>query len=643
MTPTTRRPRLYRALVVLSLLFFATLYMRSIRLNLPYRYTVDEDYFYVSAMNIRNTGQQYNMLYPPLSSYLTALISIGMDAASGNTQYAGAAATSAPTYLAGRLSSAFFTVLCCAVMYVIGKRLHSPAAGLVMLWLFGSDLGVFGFSLQILGDAAAYLFMAISVYFALRGLQQPHNTGARWLSTIALIIGILGKYTIAPIGVFAGYLWLRRFIPSARRQAIVIGALIGMGILALIGIRTIGQPYKTAFEHAGFLFLFSAQIINPANLLSSLSALSDALSPVFLVTSVLLLAYALSRWRVFTAVQRGAYSLALIMVSSLLVIMSMTTMRYRDLFVLPFAMYIGWGFALAFLLSGGGRAGRIALLLAGLIIAAPAYTNDWYQSNLLRSGDTRLAASHWLETHVHRPSQLVKVYTVADYLPHINGYQGGYLGWTVVPSILDNTADQWWNKGIEYAITDARQPVDNWFDLATDRKRYTGFTLAYQTPADFSGLGPQVAIFYTFVIHHPVDVYWGNLAQIFGYNVDVQSVCAGFPLRLRDFIRPLHTTEIYYQTEISLIDPATGQAVYIQRQAPDLDQRPTNFWEQYELVFDDHALNIPVGLHSGRYELRLSLYEPYHRTEMTIFDAHQKPLGNSLSLGSIQVSSCAAF
>src|SRR5262245_52806238 len=118
--------RLYLSLVTASLLILAAVYIRTIKLDLPYRFHVDEDYFYTSAMYIRDHGTQFNMLYPPLSPYFTSLISLVMDSASGGQQYAGAVA--APTYLAGRLSSAFFMLLAGCILLQIGKRLHSPAA-----------------------------------------------------------------------------------------------------------------------------------------------------------------------------------------------------------------------------------------------------------------------------------------------------------------------------------------------------------------------------------------------------------------------------------------------------------------------------------------------------------------------------------
>jgi hypothetical protein len=68
--------RVYRLLLVLSLLVLAALSIRTIKLDLPYRYNGDEDYFYTSAMKIRGGESQIMSWYPPLSPYVTAAITL---------------------------------------------------------------------------------------------------------------------------------------------------------------------------------------------------------------------------------------------------------------------------------------------------------------------------------------------------------------------------------------------------------------------------------------------------------------------------------------------------------------------------------------------------------------------------------------
>jgi hypothetical protein len=271
-----------------------------------------------------------------------------------------------------------------------------------------------------------------------------------------------------------------------------------------------------------------------------------------------------------------------------------------------------------------------------LAIAAPNYIADFKESDYLRLGDGRVATSHWLESNVRVPSSLAEEYSVGDFLPHVSGYQGGSLGWTTVHSILEKTADQWWAQGVMYVIADSRTTTDSWFDPATDKSLLKGFTLAYESPQHVPG--PQMAIFYTFDIKVQADLHVGDFAQVFGYNVDKRQVCPGAQLPMRIFLRALRTTDIYYQTEITLRDAATGAIVFTQRQAPAMEQRPTTVWQRYELIFDDHWLNIPDNMPAGTYTLNFSVYEPYHGFRVNVSDRDNHPLGDTVALGQIQVS-----
>src|SRR5438477_3991466 len=102
--------RLVDGLVILSLLILALLQIRMIKLDLPYRYQGDEDYFYLSALNIWQTGLQRNPLYPPVGAYSTSIVYKVMEITGGSPD--GLHLTT-DTYLAGRLVSVFITLLAC--------------------------------------------------------------------------------------------------------------------------------------------------------------------------------------------------------------------------------------------------------------------------------------------------------------------------------------------------------------------------------------------------------------------------------------------------------------------------------------------------------------------------------------------------
>src|SRR5450432_2355622 len=331
--------RVYRLLLVLSLLVLAALSIRTIKLDLPYRYNGDEDYFYTSAMKIRGGESEIMSWYPPLSPYVTAAISLTMDIASGGTQYAGDVATAAPTYLAGRLFSVFCLLLTCCFLYRIGKLLHSPAAGLAILWLFAVDSEVFIFSYTIRGDMLAYMFMSASIFFTLLALQRPQMRSMIWWASGTMVLAIVGKYTVAPLGVFPAYLWLQRFLPSVRKQIIVVGTFILLGLVGLLVLTSTSLVDFVKVKIGSVGFNLPSTLLSFSTLQTSLQQVQDNQAPLFLLSALLLtILVVLLHWRIATPLQRRAYILLVSGAAGVVFVGAMVSMRYRDIFVLPYAL-----------------------------------------------------------------------------------------------------------------------------------------------------------------------------------------------------------------------------------------------------------------------------------------------------------------
>src|SRR5258708_5092065 len=274
-----------RWFVVISLVLLAFLYIRTLVLDLPYHFGGGEDYFYSSAINIRHTGLQYNPLYPPLSPYITSFLSIIMDGLSGGQQNETAAV---PTFIAARLISAFLILIGCCCVFQVGKILHSPAAGLVSIWLFGLDSVVFGFAHSIRGDALAYGLMSASLLLSIIAIKKRSNNRLLWLATLTMGLAILGKYTVAPLAVFPAYLWLRKFIPRPRNQiAIVLSGIVFVSLAVVIS-RTFLQTYEhTVFEKAGFLFLFFDPLFSLQRLQLSFAGIVPIFPLLLIYTSII--------------------------------------------------------------------------------------------------------------------------------------------------------------------------------------------------------------------------------------------------------------------------------------------------------------------------------------------------------------------
>jgi hypothetical protein len=91
-----------------------------------------------------------------------------------------------------------------------------------------------------------------------------------------------------------------------------------------------------------------------------------------------------------------------------------------------------------------------------------------------------------------------------------------------------------------------------------------------------------------------------------------------------------------YQVFVHLLD-GNGQLVAQTDSAPAGGMRPTGSWAEGEQIADRHGLLLPAGLPPGKYELRAGMYLPAG-DRLPVQDAAGNPLGDSLSLGQLEIS-----
>ncbi|HLY24786.1 MAG TPA: hypothetical protein VKQ72_00510 [Aggregatilineales bacterium] len=629
-------------LALTSVLIFLVIYVRGIKADLPYRYafTGDEDYFFTSATHIWQTGLQYQPFYPPLGPYSLSIIDKVMQLTGGTGLQLDTA-----TFFAGRFFSAAMIVLGCCFLYQAGKRMYSVAMGLALMWLFAIDPFVSSMAVILRGDPISLFGVSATLCFSILALKYPQKRRLVWLATLATIVAVFGKYSTAPIALFPAYLWLRWIVPSVRVRLAICAIGLGGVALFVFVLRTFGQSLKTPFDRAGFLFLYSDTLFSPSHLSNSVQAITGSLSPILVlgVLPIALLALAVF-WNRLRLFQRNMSLLILTMMAGTLFVFTMTNARYRDIFAVAFGGYFLWTFSTSLLAERFLRPHYANFALAGLtlVLVAPPLISYSQWIDLVRLGDNRVQTSQWLEGHVHTPSGIVKEYNSADFLPQVSGYPKGFNRFVVVDSILDKSASEWFAEGYTYAIADDRGTVagKNWFRGATDKSLFTGFTLAYQTPNDSPKGGPKMAVFYTFDIKVQVEYRLGDLAEVFGYNVDQRDVCPGATLPMRVFVRALHTTTTSYQTEITLRDPASGRAILAQKQLPMMGNYPTTSWQQYDLIFDDHWVSFGSAINPGTYSLGVALLDPAGN-ELPIFDSVTKPMGTVVPMGQVRIADCS--
>ena len=66
-----------------------------------------------------------------------------------------------------------------------------------------------------------------------------------------------------------------------------------------------------------------------------------------------------------------------------------------------------------------------------------------------------------------------------------------------------------------------------------------------------------------------------------------------------------------------------------------MGQRPTTVWEQYELVFDDHWIDLPTTLRPGKYNVEMAMYDPNQGHRLDVYDGMGASSGDSVPMGEI--------
>jgi hypothetical protein len=80
-----------------------------------------------------------------------------------------------------------------------------------------------------------------------------------------------------------------------------------------------------------------------------------------------------------------------------------------------------------------------------------------------------------------------------------------------------------------------------------------------------------------------------------------------------------------------------GQLVAQTDSAPAGGSRPTSSWGEGEVIVDRHGVLLGDELAPGTYELRVGMYLPATGARLPVQDTEGKPLGDSLSLETVEV------
>jgi hypothetical protein len=377
-------------------LFVAALGLRlwGINFGLPALYRPDEDVTVGRAMGIfHGILNPHFADWPHLYFYLAAawlapvrLLGLVSDPASG--------------YLGVRVLDAVLGSLTVLLVFEFGRRAYGWLAG-----FFGAAALAVAF-LHVRDSHFATLDIPLTLaclavlYIAYRTI---HSRGLRPLLLNGISLGVAASLKYNGALVFAGIAAAQTLRARAKlirwprllARLALIGA-VGVVALALTSPFLLLDPAKT--QHGlGYIFAHLGRATAPAIGWVELSrALWYGIDPVLVLLAVIGVAYA--AWRRQPA---DVIILAFLVVYFLLIGAGRSVfLRYADPMIPPLLLLGGRAFAALVELTAQGRARRLALGAAFVLIAVAPLVHDVRYDLLIQQTDTRTLAYDWLAQHV---------------------------------------------------------------------------------------------------------------------------------------------------------------------------------------------------------------------------------------------------
>jgi len=177
---------------------------------------------------MEDVAQIYRILNPPLPKYILAMgrsfagfgpeqVSIDWDWSLTWEENSIAGALPASDLLnASRVASTIMVVLSLAVIYLCGKRIHSPALGLIAALLLGTHALVLLHSRRSMAEGTLLFGISLALLGIFEGDKKP------WFAGLGSAIAVCSKLSagaLLPIALVSVLPFLSNEIPSSARQA----------------------------------------------------------------------------------------------------------------------------------------------------------------------------------------------------------------------------------------------------------------------------------------------------------------------------------------------------------------------------------------------------------------------------------------
>ena len=179
-------------------------------------------------------------------------------------------------------------------------------------------------------------------------------------------------------------------------------------------------------------------------------------------------------------------------------------------------------------------------------------------------------------------------------------------------------------QALEWLNEHAFRAGHEWFDSLQ--------LLTYGTTAKVPAIQPSVESGATF----------GEAIALAGYDLPPGPWRRGDIVPLTLFWQGLAPPEEDYQVFVHLLDK-DGQLVSQTDSVPAGGSRPTSGWGKGEMIVDRHGLLLGDEIATGTYEVRVGMYLPATGERLPVWDAAGNPLGDSLSLETLEIATLLVF
>jgi hypothetical protein len=629
---------LWTGLTIVLLALAAAVYFHGIRGNLPYHLDVDEPVFYISATQVRQSGwSQIKPNYPPLRFFEMAGEQIVADVLAGGQ--------SLPIVYAiyGRTGSAFAALVLLALIFRLGRELHSPLAGFYATGLLAFDRQMSAFSHLARADTWAWMLGTGAVLYSLRLMRQPRTQ--MWATVGGLsICALLAKYSILPLLILPGHLFSRRYL----RYPIVrwcIGIATAVAVIAVIGLtvyfRRDPDAWRLRLSDINLEFILDDEFQPLENFTASANALRSGASDLWLATPLsLAAALALGQHRELSRYALTTVTLLAITILVTLILSGVRDFRYYDGYqiILICAVFGGLGLALL-----ADRWKLIGLTLTSIMVATlatPKAVAAWQFGNDFTRPHTLAQLGDWFIQNVPEGARIV-VETATPF----NAY-AGFPGRSIyhqltVNSIFEEPVDSYRQRGYEYLIWNSIKGRDTLNELLSpeNQTRLNGAHRALQLTSGAQGQGPDIVVFRLEPLPHQTKLAWFSPAISFrGYDLNEDTFQPGEEVRLMLYWMSAEPTAAKYIVFVHMLDPATGTLVVGQDGPPDYGNTPTWKWQgDMQFIRDQRIFTIPPDAQPGVYTLRIGMYDADIKARVQVLDLDYQPMGDGITLQEIRV------